>query len=270
MKKQLLIGLILILFPALLIGIAAPAFAAPVAQYTLVPKPTPGADGRIIYIAKAHDTAWTIAAIFGISLDELKTLNKWGDNPIIQPGQEVVLGYAGPVEPTSVFGPTATPELLLPTPSQKPGNGDLCVILYNDRNGDSLRQADEPSIPGGAISVSESFGPVSKTATTGTGLDPICFQGLPEGNYNVTVAAPSGYNPTTATNRTISLKAGDTITMDFGAQANSETIVQAPAPQGSGKSPLLGILGGLLLLVGVGVGLLAGRLLKAGGKVTGS
>jgi hypothetical protein len=60
------------------------------------------------------------------------------------------------------------------------------------------------------------------------------------------------------------LNAGDESYLDFGAQANSETLAQAPAPTGSGNSPILGIVGGLLLLAGLGLAIFAGRLLKVG------
>jgi hypothetical protein len=135
------------------------------------------------------------------------------------------------------------------------------VILYNDLNGDSERQEEEPSIPGGAISVSNRAGNVAKSEDTVEGLDPQCFEDLPEGEYNISVGIPAGYNPTTASNRSIGISPGDITYIPFGAQANTETQVQAPMPEGDGKSPLLAIVGGLLLVSGLALGLLASRLL---------
>ncbi|MGE5222432.1 MAG: LysM peptidoglycan-binding domain-containing protein, partial [Omnitrophica WOR_2 bacterium] len=165
MDKRPLTLLVPTIFLLLFSLLAVPSLAAPQAQFTPYPTPTPGPDGKIIYIAQANDNAWRIAAIFGLQLNDLRTLNKWGDNPIIKEGDKIILGYAGPAEPTFTPGPSATPAPLLPSPSPMPGYGNLCVFLYNDQNGDSLHQEEEPSIPLGAISVSNRSGSVSKTAT---------------------------------------------------------------------------------------------------------
>jgi len=245
---------------ALLSGPAVTARAAPPLQVPIY-TPTPGPDGRIIYIVKANDTLLSISLLTGVPLDKLKALNHLtGDT--IQVGQQLLLGLAGPAEVTITPGPTPTPTPILPTPTLKPGTATLCVILFNDQNGDSIRQETEPSIPNGAISVTNRSGSVSLTATTPTGTKPTCFEKIPEGDYNVSVAVPAGYNPTTVTNFAITFKGGDTTYLDFGAQANAETLANAPTPSGSGRSPILGILGGLLLLIGVGLAIFAGRLLK--------
>lgn len=259
---SIILGILVLAFLLL----KSPASAAPLAQFTPFATPTPGSDGRIIYIAQKNDTAWRIAAIFGLKLDQLRVLNKWGENPIIQEGQQIILGFSGPAEISPTLGPTSTPAPSEPTPSPLPGWGNLCVILYNDLNGNSLREETEPTIPGGAISVTDRYGKVSKTEQTISGLDPICFKELPEGDYNISVAVPEGYNPTTVMNQGLTLKAGDTTHMAFGAQADTLTLVAAPAPQGSGKSPILGIAGGALLLLGAGLGLFAGRLVGIGNR----
>lgn len=267
--KRLLLGLALIAFILLSLSVRLPAQAAPPAQYTVFPTPTPGADGRIIYIVQENDTLWRIAAIAGMTVDELKALNNLtGD--AVSPGMEILLGMAGPVEVTPTSGPSPTPAPVQPTNTAGPGWGVICVLLYEDRNGDSLRQEEETSLLGGAISVGDRLGRVSETADTPSGglsslIDPepedlgyTCFDLLPEGEYNVTVAIPEGYNPTTVLNRSFNLQAGDETLVAFGAQANTQLAAEsAIIPQSPGKSPLLGIAGGLLLLVGAGLGFYA-------------
>jgi hypothetical protein len=240
--------------------LSAPVAAAPAAQYTAFPTPTPGPDGRIVYVAQERDSAWRIAAIFGIDLATLRALNKWGENPVIRPGDEIILGFAGPAQTTPTLGPSPTSAPQNPTTTSEPGWGNLCILLYNDLNGDSMRQEEEPSIPGGAISVSERAGSVSRAEDTSSGLDHQCFEELPEGDYNVSVGIPAGYNPTTVMNMAIALKAGDINYLDFGAQVNSQTVIDEPIPQQGGKSPMLGLIGGALLVLGIGLGVVAGRL----------
>jgi LysM repeat protein len=259
-----LAGWLLVASALLWCSLTSPAFAAPLYQMTPFPTPTPGPDGRIIYIVQPGDTLWRVSAITGVSLDQLRALNKLGADEPIVPGQQLLLGLAGPAEAaTPTFGPTFTPEPLQPTPSAQPGSGTLCILVFNDQNGDSLRQEEEPSIPSGEISVTDRAGKVSLTETTTTESTPHCFQELPEGEYNVSVAVPAGFNPTTVMNYAIKVEPGAETYLDFGAQPDSEQLAVAPPPTGSGNSPLWGILGGLLILFGVGLGIFASRLLKA-------
>jgi hypothetical protein len=79
----------------------------------------------------------------------------------------------------------------------------------------------------------------------------VCFEDLERGEYNATVAIPDGYNATTSLSFIATLNSGEETLLAFGAQPNTETLAQAPSPAGSGNNPLLGILGGFLLILGV-------------------
>jgi len=240
----------------------APAQAAPAPQVPIF-TPTPGADGRIIWVVKANDTLLSISLITGVSVDELRALNNLTGDTILA-GQQLLIGLAGPAEVTPTLGPTPTPTPIQPTPSPKPGVGTMCLILFDDSNGDSLRQEEELSIPGGALSISSRSGAVSQTADSDSGAEHHCFENLPEGEYTVSVAAPEGFNPTTTNSAVITLSAGDETYIDFGAQANSQTLAEAPIlPTEGQRSPLFGIIGGLFLLFGIGLAIFAGRLLKS-------
>ncbi len=252
--------------------------ASPQAQLTVIPTPTPGPDGRIIYIAKEGDNVWYISAISGISTDKFRELNPFIINDIIVPGQAYLLGFAGPSAGAPTAGPVPTQAAVTPSPTSSPGWGILCVLLYNDINGDSMRQETEPSIPGGEISVSNRQGTVSLTAETPAGgasatiVNPTpqesgytCFDQLLQGEYLISVAAPEGYNRTTVLNKTLRLEAGQTTQLAFGAQANSELSAEtALIPESPRKSPVLGILGGILLAAGIGLGIYATLLRRAG------
>jgi len=237
--------------------------AAPPRQAAIF-TPTPGPDGRIIWIVGPNDTLISISLITGVSVDQIRGLNNLSSDTILL-GQELVIGLAGPPEVTFTPGPSPTATAVLPTPTPRPGSGNLCVLLFNDLNGDAIRQEEEPVIPDGQISVSNRSGTVSLTAQTVAGSDPSCFSEVPEGDYNITVAIPDGYNPTTVSNYALPLRAGDETAVDFGAQANSQTLAEEPTQESTpSRSPLLGILGGVVLLAGLGLALFAGKLLKRG------
>jgi hypothetical protein len=233
------------------------ASAAPAAQFTPFPTPTPGTDGRIIYIVQANDSWWRIAAIYAIDLNALLGLNDATSETVLREGEEVLLGFGGPSEVTPTVGPSPTPGPILPTATPLPGSGTLCIILYNDINGDSIRQEEETSIPEGAISVSDRSGEVNLTEPTSGGLDPICFAELMQGEYTISIAVPEGYNPTTVLNYTLSLEPGTETYLDFGAQVSSAMDAESAPASGGSRSLLLGIAGGLLLLGGIGLAVYA-------------
>jgi hypothetical protein len=243
-------------------GISSSAKAAPARQIQIY-TPTPGPDGRIIYIVKANDTLLSISLISGVPVDEIKALNNMTNDTIFE-GQKLLLGLGGPLEITVTPGPTPTPTSVLPTPTEKPGFGNLCVLLFDDRNGDSIRQEEEPSIPDGAISIRNKSGNLTETTPTGTGLEPHCYEEIPEGKYTISVAVPEGFNATTESSYELELKGGDETYINFGAQANAETLAEAqlvPAPEG-GRSPILGIVGAVFLVAGVVVAFFASRLMR--------
>ena len=171
MNKRILLGAGLVFLLLFFSAQSYHTLAAPQAQLTVFPTPTPGPDGRIIYIAQEQDTVWRIAAISGITTDQFRKLNPLMLNDIIIPGQSYLIGYAGPSAGGATAGPLPTQPILTPSPTPSPGWGILCVLLYNDLNGDSMRQEAEPSIPGGEISVSNRLGTVSLTAETPSGGD---------------------------------------------------------------------------------------------------
>ncbi len=254
MKKfWIYIGLAL---AGLMLVLARPAAAHPLAQ-VVYQTPTAGPDGRILYIVKGGDTCLSISLLTGATLDQIRKLNNLKADCVIIPGQQLLIGLAGPAETSPTPGPSPTPTPLLPTPTAFNGTGEICVVLFNDANGDATRQDTEPILADGAISITDRSGKFSKTAQTAAGTDPVCFKDVPEGDYNISVAVPNGYNPTTVMNYALTVKAGDQAILDFGAQVSSKAPDLPPAE--GGRSPILGILGALLLLLGIGLGIYVWR-----------
>jgi hypothetical protein len=283
MTRRTLIGAFVFLIISFVSFVGYPTLAAPQAQLTVFPTPTPGPDGKIIYIVQPNDTLWRISAITGVKIETIRQLNNLGANDAILPGQKLLIGYAGPSGNAPTAGVLPTLPAMTPSPTPPPGTGTLCVLLYNDLNGDSMREETEPSIPGGQVSVGNRLGTISLTGETPSGgvavniANPtpqergyICFDHLLQGEYLISVAAPEGYNRTTSLNTTLNLEAGQTTQIAFGAQANSELEAQtAIIPESPRKSPLVGIVGGTLLLVGVALGIYAALLRRASGAKSG-
>ncbi|WP_299026298.1 LysM peptidoglycan-binding domain-containing protein [uncultured Thermanaerothrix sp.] len=231
--------------------------ASPWAQVSYA-TPTALPDGRILYIVQPQDTCIRISLLTGVSIDDLRLLNGLDANCTLREGQSLLLGTVAPT-PTP-FGPTETPTPLLPSPTPFQGNGRICVLLFNDINGNALVEEGEAGIAGGAISITDRLGRISREGVSQSGTEPVCFDDLPEGDYNISVAIPEGYNPTTRMNYALTLRAGDTSTLDFGAQLSSRA--QPGDVTGVQRSPLLAILGAVLLLLGVGLGVYARFVLR--------
>jgi LysM repeat protein len=241
--------LFLIMAAGLLVTLATPTSASPQPQVAYQ-TPTALPDGRVIYKVQPGDSCLRIELLTGVKVEQLRSLNKLDAGCSIQPNQELLLTVLiVPPTATPNTGMTATP--LLPTPSPKVGTGEICVTLFADINGDAVRGDTESPILGGAVSVTDRSGSVSKTGITTNTDTPLCFTEIPEGDYNISMAVPDGYNPTTTTNYPLKLIAGNRSIVDFGAQISTRPAANpSPAAQ-SGRSPLLLVLGGVLILAGI-------------------
>jgi len=255
-------------------ALTLPAQAGPAQQQFATNTPLP--DGRILYRIQAGDTCTKIQLLYGINFELLRQLNQSinADCTNLIEGQEVLVGTGGPAAaPSTEPGQPATPGPPTVTPTPFSGTTEICVLLFDDLNGDALRQTEEPVLLGGAISVSETSGAFSETRETAINPDPeayagICFSDVPEGQYNIGAAIPDNYNPTMSLTYTMDVKAGDRAFVDFGAQSRESPASQnTGTEQTAGTSPVLGLVGGLLLLMGLGLGWFALRLRNPRGKM---
>jgi hypothetical protein len=251
--------------------------------------PTPGPDGNIVYVVQSGDTLYRIAGITGVPVDQIRKLNGLTTD-ILSIGQRLIIvqGAAPPAAtPTAtaggagtavatiagteagvtatavITGSTATATAPGPSGTQVAqvtatpiGTGTVCALLWNDVNGDGVRDATEPLLPGGQIAVVEiSTGKPVQAYTTDGISEPHCFKDLLAGQYTVSFAAPSGYNATSVTSVPLSVSAGSTSELEFGAQA-SAAIANQPAARPNSSALLTALLfagGVVFLLLAAGV-----------------
>jgi LysM repeat protein len=256
----------LTVFILLLFGILLPgqgAYAAPPAQGFVTA--TPGPDGRILYTVVSGDTCGQVALLHGITVPQLRQLNgRLDQNCTLTVGQQLVVGVVSSA-PTAGPAPTLPPPTVTATPIS--GTTQVCVLLFDDTNGDTLRQENELGIDGGAVSLTNLNGSYSQTQNTTSAVDPdtglpvpACFLDVPSGEYNISMAVPDSYNPTRALSYKLTVKAGDHAEIGFSAQSKTVTVNEPTTSRGnSSRSSLLGIFGILLLIGGVGLGYYAYR-----------
>jgi len=273
MKTRTIFFISFLLLAILMIGVALPVDAAPPAQGFVTA--TPGADGRIMYTVVGGDSCSSVAFQHGITVPQLRQYNTRLDaNCTLSIGEQLVVGLAPAPEPTAGPAPTLAP----PTPTSTPftGTTEVCVLLFDDLNGDAMRQETEFGIDGGAVSLTNLNGSYSETLNTTADIDPdlqepirSCFSDVPQGQYNVGIAVPDGYNPTMLVSYQLTVRAGDRASVDFGAQSKTVTAVEA-VEEGGNRSSVLGILGLLLLLGGIGLAYYAYRANQPQSKLKGS
>jgi len=265
------------LFMVMLIGMTLPAYtvsAAPNLQGFVTN--TPGPDGRIIYIVQEGDNCTSVAAAHGITVTQLRQFNtRLEEECVLNLNQALVVGLVAPgAASTPIAPPTPTAVIFTPTPFN--GTTEVCILLFDDLNGDALRQETEFGVDGGAVSLTNINGSYSQTQNTTSAIDPdtlepvrSCFTEVPPGSYNISMAPPDNYNPTMSLNYTLDVKAGDRASVDFGAQSKTTTLEEAPAEEG-GRTSGLGFIGLLLLLGGIGLGYYAYRSNQPKSKLKGS
>ena len=219
--------------------------------------PTPQADGRILYTVKAGDNCISIALLNGIDEETLRSYNNLtGDDCLyLQEGQQLLIG----VQEDATATVDTLQTTLEPTPTPIKGNGTICIYLFNDENGNAMADEIELPLAGGEVSVRDRLSTVNLTGTTDDSGEPICFEDIPEGDYDLSVAIPEGYNPTTVMNYTLNLLPGDVSIVDFGAQPGSRAI---PIFGEEKPNALMGVLGFVFIAAGVGLWFYARKLAR--------
>ena len=260
----------------LLLGMWLPAAAAPTAQVQYA-TPTPGTDGRILYTIQPGDTCIRIALLNGITEQQLRSFNSGLINQAcsnLVTGTQLLIGIVSDTGPGPTLGPSPTSATPVATGTPFSGTTEICVLLFDDQNGDAMRQESEPALSGGAVSVTENNGEYSAAQDTVINSDPeayqgVCFTDVPGGTYTASVAIPDNYNATMVLSYELKVNPGDIAFVDFGAQSRETTVSSSDGSDGSVVSPALGIFGLLMLLGGGGLGYYAWRSGKPDSRLAG-
>jgi hypothetical protein len=131
-----------------------------------------------------------------------------------------------PTRPTSTPSPTPT---LTPWPTftPTPVTGTVCVLAFDDGNGNGIQDPADGRLAEALITLSNEQGVVAEYVTNGFD-EPHCFRGLAPGQYFVSEVNPSGYRSTTHDDWAVSVVDLDQIHVTFGDYLPQET---TPTPQ---------------------------------------
>jgi hypothetical protein len=228
-----------------LLAVEAVAQGSSVTVYTYSAPPWP---------TKHNDVYWDDAALVVVAQPAPPTNTPRPTRP--RPTATPVLPTATPtntptITPTPTNTPTATPvNTATPTPTNTPTvtpvplTGAVCVLSFDDRNGNRIRDPGEPLLPYAVFTLSDAHHVIGTYSTNGLN-EPYCFGELEPVVYFVSEMNPPGYESTTYDSWGISLRNSATINLEFGNITEPvPTPTPSPTPVPSPTSPaLLGMLG---------------------------
>lgn len=243
-------------------GSGGNAPAAPAAP-AFVPGPTstPNADGVILTQAQAGDSAWSLAARAGLTLDEFLELNSMTRQDFIKVGEFYVTGSGEPGEApaeeeataasevTATEGAEETPvgdeeaaveEAVTETPEAEATataepeptevaevGGSICLRAFNDDNRDGIYNTGEQVKDSVAFTISSNEAIVSNYVTNGS--EPFCVNGLPVGTYRVSRSFVQNEVSTGSGDWAIALEDGSEFNLDFGSYVDENAAAAAVA-----------------------------------------
>ena len=230
---------------------AEPAAASSSSDPTPVPAASielaaPEPDGSIVHVVQPGETAWSIAARYGLSLDQLYAQNEIG--AFLQEGQRLLIQAAtaeaseesvaeeavveeeaavtasgGGVEETVAEAPEAKeaePAAENDAPeSDEVSGGVICVTAFDDLNSNGIREASESLLSGIIIGISDSQQEMGSYTTDGAS-EPYCFSGLLAGSYQIAQKLSAGWTATTLAAWGVAIQDGDTVNLEFGNVAS--------------------------------------------------
>ncbi len=146
-----------------------------------------------------------------------------------------------PPTPTSSPTPTLTP---WPTFTPTPVTGAICVVVFEDHDGNGVQDPADGRLGSALITVSDAQGVVAEYVTTGFD-EPHCFKGLSPGHYFVSEVNPGGYRSTTYDDWGVSVVDVTEVHVAFG-DYHPEEATPPPRPTPTPLPPPPTTLGSLL------------------------
>ena len=153
------------------------------------------------------------------------------NTPTITPTPTVTSTPTNTPTPTPVNTPTPT-VTPTPTPTPTPVTGSICVLSYDDRNGNRFRDPGEPLLPYSVFTLSDAQHVLGTYSTNGLS-EPFCFVGLEPIVHFISEMNPPGYTSTTHDSWGIALRLGATFSIEFGNKSSPEptpTPMSTPVP----------------------------------------
>lgn len=100
-------------------------------------------------------------------------------------------------------------------------NGQICVLAFDDQNGNGVREADEPLLSGIGFTLVDASGVKGSYSTDGN-TEPYCFGNLAPGAYTVQARGPANVEVTTVGQWAIGLSSGAQFDVAYGIRRSGD------------------------------------------------
>ncbi len=183
--------------------------------------PTPDPANAVLIVVQPNDSLWSIAAAARISLEQLLAWNGLTETAVIQPGDQLIVGYSDP-EPTATAtqpAPTITPTRPPPPPTETavpPPPTGICLLAFEDANQDGVHDVGESLKTAVAFTLFNENSVVANYVTDGLS-EPFCLTNLAAGTYQVTRSIGENETLTTPGDRGIVVQLGEIVDLTFGS-----------------------------------------------------
>ena len=236
----------------LLIGAVALAIAVAALQAQ------PEDDGDIVHTVSAGDTLISIALAYGVTLEQLLTLNELDPEALLQIGQRLLVirapEYAEDPEAAEAVSEDETaaentvggnvdsgdlppaPVIEADAPMHDPADisAQFCYAVFRDDNQNGMMDAAEAMLPDATIRLLDEQG-VEQLRYTTDGSELVCERGLERTLYLIE-GAPPGFGLTSASRLRLDLRSGGMVKVEFGAKSGLETATPALLEAESGDT----------------------------------
>lgn len=218
----------------------------------------PEDDADIFHTVDAGDTLISIALAYGVTLDQLLTLNDLQPEALLQIGQRLLVirasQFADDADDTIEADTADTaavdeteaeaaisgnvqrgdlppaPVIAADAPMRDPADisPQLCYGVFLDDNQNGMRDAGEASLPAATIRLLDAQDVEQQRYTTDGAAQPSCERRLERKQYLIEGAAPPGFGLTSASRLRLDLRSGGRVTVEFGAKQGLEALPTPP------------------------------------------
>lgn len=227
----------------------------------------PEDDAAIFHAVAAGDTLISIALAYGVSLDQLLTLNDLDPEALLQIGQRLLVirapQFADDADeadaPDSAEESGASTEAATAVETRLGGNVEradlppapvteaaapmrdpadisprLCFAVFLDDNQNGMMDLGEALLPEATIRLYDAEALEQLRYTTDGAAEPFCERGLERGLYLIEGSAPPGYGLTSASRLRLDLRSGGLVNVQFGAKQGLEVLPPPPLETATG------------------------------------
>ena len=221
----------------------------------------------LIHTVEAGETLISIANDYGVTLEQLLSLNSLDIDAYLQIGQRLlVIPDATLAESAGVDADEAdseaesddafvtvrdpdAPVTVASAPMLDPADlsPEICFVIFADDNYNGMREPVETRLGGGEIILFDAADIEQLHYTTDGKSEPYCVRDLGRRRYRLEAVAPEGYGVSGAASLWLDLRAGGKLTLEFSARGGLARPATAPLePIADRESETRGASDGLL------------------------